>query len=68
MKKLIAAVLFIAGCSVFNYGKALDQCAFDHAGDRAATVQCQCDVAQQNGRSCDFLGADAGASTDAGGQ
>lgn len=49
----------IGACVAFDYGKALDQCAFDHVGDPAGRVQCQCDVSKDAGRSCDWLG-DAG--------
>lgn len=62
----VIAILFAIAlaCTPINYAKALDQCAFEHAGDRAATIACQCDVAQQYGRDCKFLQADAGASAD----
>lgn len=43
-------------CTPANYAKALDQCAFDHVGDREATQSCQCDVSKSYGRSCDWLG------------
>jgi hypothetical protein len=60
----IVAVVFI-GCATFDYGKALFQCDIDHAGNRADTYSCLCDVAKQNGRDCSFLPPDAGAGLDA---
>lgn len=68
------AFLVLSACTAFSYGKALDACAINHQGDRAGTFACQCDVAKQNGRSCDFLpdSGDAGVvspdTKDAGGQ
>ena len=66
---LFGFLLILANCAAWEYGKALDQCAFDHVGDPAGRVQCQCDVSKDAGRSCDWLdsGADAGAQ-DAGAQ
>jgi hypothetical protein len=63
VKKLILALFAVAAlgaCAAVDYGKALDQCAFDHIGDPAGRRQCQCDVSLDAGRSCDWLG-DAGA-------
>ena len=56
---LVAAFLGASACVAFDYGKALDQCAFDHVGDPAGRAQCQCDVSKEAGRSCAWLG-DAG--------
>lgn len=63
----LIAILFacMLACASFDYGKALFQCDIANAGNHTATYACLCQVAKQNGRSCDFLTPDAGAGVDA---
>lgn len=68
MKKLAALLIAaVAACAAFDYGKALDQCALNNMGDRQASLQCECQVALDAGRSCaPFI--EAGLVIDGGGQ
>ena len=58
---LFGLIPVLFSCAAMDYGKALDQCAFDHVGDPQGREKCMCDVSQHWGRSCDWL--DAGADT-----
>ena len=66
---LFGLLLTLAGaCAAWDYTKAMQGCIDSHVGDPVGREQCLCDTAQDAGRSCDFLGLDAGsdAAKDAG--
>jgi hypothetical protein len=64
---LFSMVLVAGACAVWDYNSAMQNCVVNHVGDPVGREQCMCDTAKDAGRSCDFLGSDAGDASDAGG-